>query len=190
MLSNELKSFCNRWLKKANKYSDNKTEDVFDKFFSLYIAYNTIYFEATIQLIENKQIGMNRTGDRVSATKNIPVYIGQDILSKKLLDMSDDINKIIDLIKNGTFYISTKKDNATPDTGMDKHLIGDIEIFLSKGKKKDQKKFNEAVLTFIYDVRCNMFHGKKGFDTIQKNLLKPVNKILTMINLVLMEATQ
>jgi len=181
MLNDDLKYFCNRWIEKADNYTNDSTEDVFDRFFSLYVAYNAIYFEATIDLIENKQIGKKRTGDRVSAVRNIPVYIGQNILSKKLLDMSDDINKIINLIKNGTFYISTKKDNVTPDPDIDKNLIRDIEIFLSKSKKRDQQKFNEAVLTFMYDVRCNMFHGKKGFDSIQKQLLIPMNSILEML---------
>ncbi len=181
MLNDDLKHFCNRWIEKADNYTHDLTEDVFDRFFSLYVAYNAIYFEATIQLIEKKQIGKNRTGDRVSAVKNIPVYIGQNTLSRKLLDMSDDINTIINLIKNGTFYISTKKDNVTPDPDIDKNLIRDIEAFLSDSKTKNQQKFNEAMLTFIYEVRCNMFHGKKGFDPIQKQLLIPMNRILKVI---------
>ena len=31
MLSNELIIFCERWLKKADKYTNDTTEDVFDK---------------------------------------------------------------------------------------------------------------------------------------------------------------
>ncbi len=181
MLNNELITFSKRWLKKADKYTNDTTEEVFDKFFSLFVPYNAIYFDVTLELIENRKIGKNRTGDRVSAVKNIPVYIGQDVLSQKLLDMSDDINKIIDLIKNKTFYISTKKDNITPDTDADKELVDNIEIFLLECKKKDQKKFNESVLSLIYGARCNMFHGKKGFDPIQKELLAPMNNILEMI---------
>ncbi len=187
MLGNELITFCKRWLKKADKYTNDTIEEVFDNFFSLYVAYNAIYFEATTELIKKKKIGKNRIGDRVSAVKNIPVYIGQDTLSQKLLDMSDDINKMIDLVKNGTFYISTQKDNITPDTDEDMKLVKDIERFLSKRKKKDRKKFNEAVLSLIYGVRCNMFHGKKGLDTIQKGLLKPLNKILLTIILIFTE---
>jgi hypothetical protein len=181
MLSNELIIFCNRWLEKASKYTNDTTEDVFDKFFSLFVPYNAIYFDVTLELIENGKIGKKRTGDRVSAVKNIPVYIGQDVLSQKLLDMSDDINKILDLIKNKTFHISTKKDNTTTNTDADKELVDNIEIFLLEHKKKDQQKFNEAVLSLIYGTRCNMFHGKKELFDKQIELLVPMNNILKVI---------
>ncbi len=181
MLSNELMIFCNRWLKKSDRYTNDTTEEVFDKFFSLFVPYNAIYFDVTLELIENGKIGKNRTGDRVSAVKNIPVYIGQDALSQKLLDMSDDINKIIELIKNRTFYISTKKDNITPDTDADKELINNIEIFLLECKKKDQKRFNESILILIYGMRYNMFNGKKDLQSKQIDLLVPMNNIILTI---------
>lgn len=182
MLSNKLITFCNRWLEKADKYTNDTTEDVFDKFFSLYVVYNAIYTEATIKLKENNPKISN--GDRISAVKNISTYIGHDILSKSLLDMSNDINKVIELIKKGTFYISTKRDekgNIVSSNDEDDKLINIIETYISTQKRKDWKKFNEAVLSLIYGVRCNMFHGDKSFDPIQKQLLIPVNKILEMI---------
>ena len=180
MLSDELRVFCERWLKKADRYGES-TEDIFDKFFSLYVVYNAIYFDITIELINTKRIGKKRTGDRISATKNIPIYIEEGILSQKLYAMANDINVIINLIKNGIFYISTEKDNITPAPHIDQEQVKFIEIYLLTKKRSDMKKFNESVLSLIYGVRCNMFHGKKGFDPIQKELLIPMNNILEMI---------
>lgn len=179
MLSNELINFCNRWLDKADTYTNNSTEEVFDKFFSLYVVYNAIYSEATLKLKEkNSKIS---AGDRISATENISKYIGHQILFEKLQNLSKEINKIIELIKNGTFYISTKRDNITPDTEQDNKYITDIEMNKTAIKSNDKQEFNKAILNLIYGVRCNMFHGKKGFNPIQRELLIPMNNILEMI---------
>ncbi len=179
MIDNSIKQFCMRWSDKADKYTEKTTEDVFDRFFSLFVAYNTLYSEITIML-EKKNMHKG-TGDRVSATQNVPKYIGQAILFDKLKNLSGDIDKIVNLIKNGTFYISTKRDNITPDTAKDNKYIDNIENINSAQNLANKTKFNEAVLSLIYGVRCNMFHGKKGFDPIQKELLIPMNNILEML---------
>ncbi len=179
MLSNELITFCNRWLEKADKYSDDSTDEVFDKFFSLYVVYNAIYTEATIKLKEkNSKVS---TKDRQSATKNMPVYIGQDRLHTALQRMRSDIDTIVELINNGTFHISTKEDNITPNTEQDKKFLFNIESNNETKGAYGQKKYNEAVLSLIYGARCNMFHGSKSFEPIQEVLLIPMNNILEMI---------
>ena len=186
MLSDELRGLCKRWLGKANKYGD-ATEDVFDKFFSLYVIYNAIYFEVTMELINSQKISNKRRGDRVSETKNIPEYIGQNNLSERLLSHTDDIKKIIDLIKNETFYISTKNDNVAPDYEKDQEFIDDIETFYALKNRTNQKRFNEALLSLIYGARCNMFHGKKDLQSKQIDLLVSMNSILLVIITTLLE---
>ncbi len=181
MLNNDLKHFCNRWIQKADRYSNDTTEDVFDKFFSLYVAYNAIYSDVTLELIKAKKIGKKWTKDKVSATKNIPVYIGQDRLYTALQLMRSDIDAIVELINNGTFHISTKEDNITPNTEQDKKFLFNIESNNETKGAYGQKKYNEAVLSLIYGARCNMFHGSKSFEPIQETLLIPMNNILEMI---------
>ena len=173
MLSNELITFCNRWLEKADKYTNDTTEDVFDKFFSLFVVYNAIYTEVTCVLKEkNPQIS---TTDNKSATENIPKYIEEDILYNALKSSNEtDINSIVELIENGTFHISTKIDR-------DNKNLSAIRNYHSTTRKTEQKEYNKAILSMIYGARCNMFHGSKGFDTIQKQLLIPMNNILEMI---------
>lgn len=180
MLSNELRTFCNRWLEKSDKYGES-TEDIFDKFFSLYVVYNAIYFEITIELINSRSIGKNQNWDKVSAVENIPIYVGQKKLSDTLFNMIKDINVMIGLIKDNTFYISTKNDNHTANHERDQEMIDNIETFCALQNKKNQKRFNEAVLELIYGARCNMFHGKKEFKDQQIDLLIPMNNILEMI---------
>ncbi len=179
MLSNELMIFCNRWLEKADKYSDDNTDHVFDKFFSLYVVYNALYVESTLEL---KRMGKEKgTWDKVSATKNVPIYIGNEKLYQKLQKFMSEIETIVRLIEQGTFYISTKKDNITPDADKDKKYIEDIKFNKEARKKTLIENFNIGILSLIYGTRCNMFHGRKGFDPIQKQLLTPMNNILEMI---------
>ncbi len=178
MLNDELIRFCNRWLEKAEKYGES-TEDVFDKFFSLFVVYNAIYFEVTQQLRSTNKSISCKDGD--SAIQNIPLYIGQDILSEKLFTMLDDINQIIGLIKDNTFHIFTKYCSNTPNHNKDALLISNIEIYLINRNQENQEKFNEAILSLIYGARCNMFHGNKKLQFQQIDLLVPMNNILEMI---------
>ncbi len=179
MLSNELITFCNRWLEKADKYTNDTTEEVFDKFFSLYVVYNAIYTEATSELKEkNSKVS---TRDRQSATENIPVYIGQDKLFNALQIMKPDIDKIVELIGNSTFHISINRKDFTADTEEDNKNLSAIKNNTVTTSKTGQKKHNEAVLSLIYGTRCNMFHGSKSFEPIQEPLLIPMNNILEMI---------
>ncbi len=179
MRSSELKSFCNRWIEKADNYTNDSIEDVFDRFFSLYVVYNALYFEITLEL---KSIGKEKgTGDRVSATKNVPVYIGNEKLYKKLQELTPQIETIVQLIEQGTFYISTKKDNITPDKIKDKKYVDYIKFNKNTTSKTSIENFNIGLLSLIYGTRCNMFHGKKGFDLIQIQLISPMNDILVMI---------
>ncbi len=172
MLNDDLKNFCNRWIEKADNYTSNSTEDVFDRFFSLYVAYNAIYTEAT-RVLKNKKPKTSTT-EYMSATKNITNYIGEERLYLALKNNETDINSIITLIENGTFYIFTK-------TNVDSENVSAIRNNSSARKKIEQEKYSNALLSLIYGTRCNMFHGSKSFEPIQKELLMPMNNILEMI---------
>ena len=37
------RAFCERWLMKAAEYDENTLIDVFDKFFSTFVAFNRLY---------------------------------------------------------------------------------------------------------------------------------------------------
>ena len=193
MIESGTKELVKRWLSKAESYANEeltslngrlsfsrggKLEDSFDKFFSLYVAYNALYFEGTRYLL-SQNIKIEGNGDKASATKNIPIYIGQKELYEELIKYKDDIKVIIE--STDKFYFSTKRDNITPDFDKDKKLINKIKNSFNLTEIEKQKEFNVALLELIYYVRCNMFHGKKEFDEIQKDFLDSVSNVLKMI---------
>jgi len=179
----ELEQHCQRWVDKSKKYDEEKTEEVFDKFFTLFVAYNSIYFNATMDLIKNGKIGKRRTGDKVSATKNMTDFIGTEKLYNTLIDLKVEVLKIIEEIEDKRFFVSTKEDNYTADHEEDTRLISEIKDNFELKNKAGKRKFNIALLTLIYGVRCNMFHGQKRISSPQKKILNPMNKILeTIIN--------
>ena len=176
----ELKRHCERWIKKSDGYDEGETVYVFDKFFTLFVTYNSIYFNATIYLISQGKIGKNRTGDKDSATKNMNDFIGTKELYNKLVSLESEVVKILDCI-GSPFYISTERDNITPDVEEDERLVNNIKNKFNLSNVNEQRKFNISLLTLIYGVRCNMFHGKKRLSSLQDNILKPMNKILETI---------
>ena len=38
-----------------------------------------------------------------------------------------------------------------------------------------------SVLDFLYQVRCNLFHGQKGFSVEQVQVLQPANILLSAV---------
>ena len=54
---------------------------------------------------------------------------------------------------------------------------------LTELESRDTNEKATAILDTIYQVRCNMFHGHKGFQGVQRGLLQPMIVLLeTVIN--------
>jgi hypothetical protein len=58
-LSFEFTEFVRNWERKANEYDTSDLGNCFDKFFTLYVAFNRIYAEATFTLARNGKIQLN-----------------------------------------------------------------------------------------------------------------------------------
>jgi hypothetical protein len=59
--------------------------------------------------------------------------------------------------------------------------------------KLDSNNCNDqisGILEFIYQIRCNMFHGRKGYEPVQELLLEPVLYFLHKIVLALFNKLQ
>ena len=54
--------FCRRWIEKADNYDDKSLDGVFDKFFSLYVAFNRLYSHLDLRF------NGGRKGDKEQAT--------------------------------------------------------------------------------------------------------------------------
>ncbi len=53
----------------------------------------------------------------------------------------------------------------------------DLELLENLRASGRQTK-GTAILSLFYHIRCNMFHGHKGFEERQRELLVPTNRLL------------
>jgi len=94
------------------------------------------------------------------------------------LDTKEALNAIISLIGKGTFNIKLDIMTGNRQKPADKELLDTL-----RSTDKDTKAL--AILDCIYSIRCNMFHGHKGFHEIQVEILKPtiilLQKIVTLL---------
>lgn len=161
-------SFVSRWLNKADNYNTEELSECFDQFFSLFVAYNRIYSEVKLQLKETD------SGDKVSATKNIYIFLrkkGQKNLTAIL--PQDEYNNVIRMIEDEMYWIDLDNEGR-------RQREKDLQL-LKNLKSNGPKKKTIAILTTIYYVRCNLFHGNKEFIQYQKPLLTSLSKILKAI---------
>lgn len=171
----ELTQFVNNWLEKADSYRSTDLCSVFDRFFSLFVPFNTLYQEAANHLIAQQRIKAQSATDSQSATKHVVTLIGASQLKDCLIEKcQSDINEVVTLIEDGTFYINTHRGSGLPDHATDKEQIRNI-------RSGDAEKYCLGILQLIYKTRCNMFHGGKGFHHIQLQILRPMNAILLVV---------
>lgn len=197
----QLDIFCNSWLRKAKLYEKprpnsflsrvRRTADVdcvegtdtlsrcFDRFTSLFVVFNRIYTEAGKLLIRRGVISQPPQRrfaplpDRKSATEHIVTFYGEDRLRDEI--SSDNncrkaVDKLVQLIRGEHFYLHEDYATGFPDTGRDKQLAEEASAYSP-----------QAVLTLIYQARCNLFHGEKDFDERQRVLLDNMSVALEFI---------
>jgi hypothetical protein len=185
-LNSNLKSLYNRWLDKANQYDIKKTDEVIDKFFSLYVVYNALYTEATIYLHrkavkegkDEYKLNDGNFPDKNAATK----YVLDLLKSRSLIESlerteytREAINELKILFsKQHHFLIHLDPVSGEAQDHKDAELIKHLN-----SQSADERA--KAILQLIYQVRCNMFHGRKSITTVQKQLLIPLTIILKKI---------
>lgn len=176
-LSPEFCDFYRRWLDKSNNYNANSLSDYFDRYFSLFIAFNRLYAESTFILARNGQINISkRTSFPDSdAAKD---YVLQYMSSTYFIDQLEADNVVMNaleevknLIKDNRFYIKLDMVTGGRQPNKDAEMIKGLE-----SRSKNKRAY--SILDLLYSVRCNMFHGHKGFDEVQIDLLRPLCCIL------------
>lgn len=180
-----LKFFCSAWLIKADRVNTNSLEGVFDRFFTLWVVFNRLYEEAGRTLVHRShpiyRSFIAKRGkrvfapppDKISATKGIVVFSGQNRLKNRILrdhDAIEGLRYIHDSIHSGMFYLHENYETGEPDTAKDIALV--------------QQAIDgcvESTLTLIYQARCNLFHGQKAFTESQRILLNGMSSILIQV---------
>jgi hypothetical protein len=180
MIPTELQRFYQRWLQKAEAYQSQNLQDCFDKFFTLYVAYNRLYFELGISYVKLKarnRESIKNISDRKSAKDYIISFLRARTLMQCIL--SDEscihaVDSITNLLEQGVFAIKLNESTRERDVEADRILVKKL-----KSTSAHDKVY--AILDIIYSIRCNMFHGQKGYEPIQIELLIPVTILLKKV---------
>jgi hypothetical protein len=171
-MTQQLELFYRNWLGKADSYIENSLANIFDRFTSLYVAYNSLYMDIMTELTK---LGFNITKnfqDKKAATDYVIQYIKSRFLVDQLLNNQisiDQLNEICNIIQDERFHIIL--DWGVPQRQLDLELLNNLR---SNSKQEKAK----AILDLFYHVRCNLFHGHKGFEDHQRQLLIPINYLL------------
>jgi hypothetical protein len=197
----QLDLFCNSWLHKAKVYGRprvssffrragrttdvNCAEDVdtlsrcFDRFTSLFVVFNRLYTEAGKLLIQRGVVNpparrrFAPLPDRESATEHIVTFYGEDRLKDEI---SGDkkcrkaVDTLVQLIRDRSFYLHEDYTTGLPDTDRDLRAANEASSYEP-----------QAILSLIYQARCNLFHGEKDFEERQRVLLDNMSIVLEFI---------
>lgn len=174
-LSPELASFCQNWRTKAEAYSNEEVRGAFDRFFTLYVAFNRLYAEATFRLARRGRVKLR---DRFPDANGAQEYVLQFCGAKRLIDAWERhpntgtaLNEISDHLRQGRFALKLDMVNGHPKPDADRALMAKLE-------SRSRNRRAQAGLEVLYAIRCNMFHGHKGFEPIQLELLRPALLLL------------
>lgn len=180
MLSPEFEDFYRSWLQKAEEYEETDLRQCFDKFFTLFVVYNRLYAEATFTLARKGEINLATRysfPDSMAAKSYVQKYLGGANLLSKLEDNEESkqaIATIRNLIEDGIFNIKLNMVTGNSQREADLELLKSL-----KSTNRGQRA--RAILDIIYSIRCNMFHGHKGFTPVQVKILRPVITVLENI---------
>lgn len=186
MLSVEFKDFYRSWNRKAQKYGDQDLRQCFDKFFTLFVIYNRLYAQATFFLVRRGIVRLERRRllgrintfpDSRAAKDYIRTYLGNRNLIDQLerdIQSNEAIRTICRLIEDEEFYIKLDVMSGNRLREEDLRLLNSL-------RSPNEAVKARAILDFLYSIRCNMFHGHKGFNEIQVEILRPAIIILQKI---------
>ena len=178
IIRNRLSLFCNRWENKYNEMPSERTVDVFDKFITRYIIFNSLYTyindlsspKITDQMISDEYSSYKKRNnnnkdfpDNIKATY-LPAYFlkdGNDLIIKSL---KSQIGKIEKIRNEDKFYINAQKYSGR--INMIK-LENDKKLYKQILESKENKEILQGLLRFVYLIRNNVFHGSKYFSGTQ-----------------------
>lgn len=180
-MNNQLNLFCRDWLNKAAQYNDDELASYFDRFTSLYVIYNALYMDVMLELYKLGVDIAKDFKDKKAATDYVIQYLKAKSIMASLLDDEESVSSwdsICQIIQEEKFHIVL-------DWG-EHNRAEDLKLFAMLKSNSSAEKA-KAILSVFYHIRCNLFHGHKGFNSEQKSLLKPVNHLLNKTIIILFE---
>lgn len=111
--------------------------------------------------------------ERIRASTSVVDFCGSH-LTLVLMQRKSEIQAICDSFGPNKLYLNEFPDGS-PDLKLDEQQVQDI-------LRGDYKK----LLTLIYMVRCNLFHGSKALSEVQNELLAGCTAVIADVILVLL----
>ena len=174
-LTESLRRFCDDWRAKALDYSVEDITGAFDRFFTSYVVCNRLYAEATYRLARRGQIKLReRFPDSQASQEYVLQYCGAVLLIRAWEGDQGSrtaLRRIAEHLREKRFALKLDPVTGARRPDEDARLLAALE---SRGSNRRAK----AVLEALYAIRCNMFHGQKGFQPIQLELLRPAIAVL------------
>jgi hypothetical protein len=168
----ETVEFIESWELKLSQIDSphDRLKELYDKFTTLYTIYNRLYNEAFYQMEINQRLIKQRYSDYEKATSIVIDFLSPKTIIKSLAknDNVTEIEKVSKLINN-VFHINLAE--GIPDINSDKQLASNLQ-----SKSPDVK--SKAVLSLLYNVRCNIVHGYKEFKEHQRLIVEPLVELL------------
>jgi hypothetical protein len=184
-LSYELRAFCDNWRRKAEAYPIDDLRGAFDRFFTSYVAFNRLYAEATYRLARHGKIRLRESfPDSRAAQEYVVQYCGAVSLTRSWRGdqtTANSLREIADHLRAGRFALKLNPVTGERRPEKDRELLAALD---SRNSNQQAK----AALEALYAIRCNMFHGQKGFNIAQVALLKPAILLLERTTQILYEA--
>jgi hypothetical protein len=163
ILDDYQKDFAKSWYNKGKEITSDGIKSYLDKFISFYICYNSLYAKYAFHKTQKD------VGDEVAAISYVIQFITVPKFLKEIEKLELDLATLKSLIENENYFIFFLADKP------DKVKLAEFKKMLNS--QNSQERAN-AILTIIYKIRCNIFHGRKDIAQDQVNLLKPAISIL------------
>ncbi len=167
------------WTNKCQNYRGDRLSDYYDIFFSRFVTFNSLY-NTIIYTKENLGLLKRETDKKHKIKERGDKQKAITLMSKELTDSQLDIllekSEIITCVANLINIIESEKFVITHKAG--RQFPEDDLLMLTKLKHIDKEVRYIGILELLYNIRCNLFHGSKGYRLDQIELLKPINEIL------------
>ena len=188
----QLEQFYARWQTKVDTYGISNLEDVYDKFSSQYIIFNSLYRTLEAILLEKNKLtsiqGLkfrskkkNEVFDSNAATVLVANYL-DDSSANIIAKLTNEIQIYIDIIENNRFHFDIKSELTSENKNKNDILA------LKELRHGNSTSKLTSLLTILYRIRCNLFHGTKGFFNEEREVLIPAINSLSVINSILLNA--
>lgn len=166
------------WTDKCLNYNGDKLSDYYDIFFSRFVTFNSlyntiVYAKVNLGLLKKKTDKKHKIIERGDKEKAITLMAKEltTIQLDNLFEISEintSVNNLIGILESKRFVIIHRAGHQSP---------ADDLLLLAKLKSTDNAEKYLGILELLYNVRCNLFHGSKGYEHDQIELLKPINVI-------------